>query len=281
MSMKLENKTVLITGGGTGIGLGLAKELTQFGCNTVLVGRNETTLQSSCEQIPNSSYYVCDISDTAQVKRLADAWGDKIDILINNAGVFNITNYNHHQNLDTLLNEININFGGPIRMVHFFLPYLKKKKGSAIVNVSSSLAFLPIVALPVYSATKAALHSWTISLRAQLKMTDIAVYELMPPFVKTNLVEEFKNQDMLSVEFVSKDFVKNLLKNKHESTPKKAGILKAMARIAPKWMLNKLNAMHPMPNQPINAEKIAFQTENSAPQFAEMHQNKKHPNHYK
>ena len=126
-------------------------------------------------------------------------------------------------------------------MVNHFLPALKAKSESAIVNVSSGLAFVALAQAPVYCATKAGLHSWTQSLRYQLKETSVKVFELMPPLVETEMVADFKGQPMMAPEKLAADFVKGLKNDDYEITPGQSSQLKFMSRLAPGFIFKMLN----------------------------------------
>lgn len=189
--MRINGNTVLITGGATGIGLGLAEELVNAGNEVIICGRREGMLKEAKRKIPKLHTKVCDVSDEEDRKELAD-WilsGFKdMNILINNAGIQRRVDYRTgRSNTNPSEDEIDINLKAPIRLCEIFIPHLMQKKEAAIVNVTSGLGFSPAAAMPVYCATKAALHSFTMSLRHQLRDTPIKVFELIPPAVETDL----------------------------------------------------------------------------------------------
>jgi uncharacterized oxidoreductase len=141
--------------------------------------------------------------------------------------------------------EIEINLSGPVRMVQQFLPHLKTRKGALIVNVSSGLAFIPFPTSPVYCATKAAIHSFTQSLRVQLDGTNVTVIELAPPAVETPLLrgefaEEMKDQKGMDVKVLAKRAIAGIEAGKLEIRPGLSNVLKAMSRIAPEFMLKQI-----------------------------------------
>lgn len=243
--MDVKNKTILITGGGSGIGLALANALSNEGAEVITCGRNKEKLLRAQEQNSKLRIEVCDVTSddqiSALVQRTKTAY-DGIDILINNAGVFETIDYKTiSQSMELQEKEIEIDFVGPIRMVHHFLPMLKTKSEAAVINVSSGLAFVPLTVSPVYCATKAGLHSWTRSLRYQLKGSVVKVFELMPPLVDTEMVAEFKGQKMMEPNLLAKALVKGIRANTFEITPGQSSQLKMMSRLAPNFIFKMLN----------------------------------------
>ena len=189
--MKLEKKTVLITGGTSGIGLELAKQLLQKGNTVIVTGRDQEKLDAAKQALPGIHTFKSDVSDPTAIADLYAsvlAQFPALDTLINNAGVMRNLNLNQARDLNDVTREIEINLNGPVRMVQQFLPHLKTRNGALIVNVSSGLAFVPFPASPVYCATKAAIHSFTQSLRVQMEGTGVTVRELAPPAVETPLL---------------------------------------------------------------------------------------------
>ena len=155
---------------------------------------------------------------------------------------------NQVRDLNDVTREIEINLNGPVRMVQQFLPHLKTRKGALIVNVSSGLAFIPFPASPVYSATKAAIHSFTQSLRVQLDGTSVTVIELAPPAVETPLLrgefaDEMKGQKGMDVTALAKSAIAGIEAGKLEIRPGLANVLKIMSRIAPQLMLKQIVKM--------------------------------------
>jgi uncharacterized oxidoreductase len=242
--MELTNKKTLITGGGSGIGLAIAHELIENGAEVIICGRNKSKLDVAKSKVSNLRIEVCDVTDDSQISQLVNTLeaNGGIDILINNAGVLENIDYSaDSQSMETQEREINIDFLGPIRMTHHFLPMLKSKLESAIVNVSSGLAFVPLASAPVYSATKAGLHSWTQSLRYQLANTHVRVFELMPPLVDTEMVSQFTGQSMMAPDKLAKTLVKGLKSNKYEITPAQSNLVRMMSRLAPRFSFKMLN----------------------------------------
>ncbi|MBV7329027.1 SDR family NAD(P)-dependent oxidoreductase [Chloroflexi bacterium TSY] len=245
--MQASGKTVLITGGGSGIGLHLAKEFLKNGSKVIICGRTVAKLEQAQKENRGLEIAQCDISDSEQIQALLDKCDREfggIDILVNNAAVFNLFDVTEGKfTLEQQLKEIDIDFSGPVRMVHYFLPGLLNRPEAAIVNVSSGLAFVPLAAAPVYAATKAASHSWTQSLRKQLSNTNVAVFELMPPVVDTEMadVEVTEGLPKMAPAKLARQFMKGFLRNKFEMTPGLLGTLKPMSRIAPGFTFKMLN----------------------------------------
>lgn len=247
--MNLSNNTILITGGASGIGFELVKQLSPLGNTILITGRDQTKLDKVTKAFPKVSAYKSDVSDPAAIKALYEkvvAEHPGLNILINNAGIMHTINLQDEGATNNIVEEIEINLNGPIRMVKQFLPHLKKKSTAAIVNVTSGLAFVPLPTAPVYCATKAALHSYTLSLRVQLKNTNVKVFELAPPATKTELLdtsdpEDLKGISIMSVEDMVSAAVKGMRSDLFEITPGQASQLRFMNRLAPKFILGQLS----------------------------------------
>lgn len=249
--MKLANKTVLITGGTSGIGLELAKQLLERG-NTVLVtGRDPEKLEAAKAALPGIHVLQSDVSDPKAIAALYDKVLEEfpaLDVLVNNAGIMRNLNLNQDRDLYDVTREIETNLNGPVRMVQQFLPHLKTRKDALIVNVSSGLAFVPLPASPVYCAAKAALHSFSQSLRVQLAGTSVTVVELAPPGVETPLfrgefAEETKGQKGMEVTVLAKKAIAGIEAGRLEIRPGLSNALKTMSRVAPQFMLGQLVKM--------------------------------------
>lgn len=210
--MNITNKTVLVTGGGSGIGLAIAKLLSQKNNKVIITGRTAAKLQKAAEGLANVSTIVADVTNTADVERLvaavnADFGG--LDILINNAGHA----YQYHlvagANAATkAADEFNTNLFSILNLTEQLLPALTASAAGAIVNVSSILAFAPRHTLPTYSASKAALHSYTQALRFELaKATNVKVFELMPPLVNTDFSKDIGGENEILPSQVAEDLV--------------------------------------------------------------------------
>ncbi len=190
--MKLTGNTILITGGGTGIGRALAEAFHALGNQIIIAGRRQAALDETVFANPGMASLTFDIADPVCIRSFATrAAADypQLNILINNAGIMRAENLTA-QPADLADAEaiVTTNLLGPLRLTNALLPQLQSQPYSAIMNVSSGLAFVPLTMTPTYCATKAALHSWTQSLRHQLKDTVTEVLELIPPYVATHLM---------------------------------------------------------------------------------------------
>jgi len=192
--MDLSSATVLLTGVSSGIGLGLAHEFLQAGSTVIITGRREDPLKAAQAKYPKLRYIVNDVGSAQQREQLlATVLRDypEVNILINNAGILHpiglVDEIKQATPWEDRATEIEINLSAPIHLSTLFIPHLLTKKESAIINVTSGIAFVPLSAFPVYCATKAALHSFTMSLRITMKNTSCRIVELVPPAVKSNL----------------------------------------------------------------------------------------------
>lgn len=248
--MNLKGNTILITGGSSGIGFEMAKQFLATGNKVIVTGRNIEKLQKTKEKLGDITVIQSDVSKPDSVKKLYEQVSKDfpdLNILINNAGVmFSINLQDHGLSTEELTKEIDINVKGTIWMNDAFLPLLKKNKNSATVTVSSGLAFVPLPISPVYCATKAALHSYTVSLREQMKNTDVKVFELAPPATETELLADFNEEDMegitaMSVQDLVGAFVKGFSNDKYEICPGQASQLKFMSRFLPGFILKQMS----------------------------------------
>ena len=249
--MKLEHRTVLITGGTSGIGLELARQLVAR-ANTVLVtGRDQDRLAAAARAVPGLHTFECDAGDPQAIVALHEAVVSRfpgLDILINNAGIMRNLRLAEPRSLVDATHEIDIDLSGPIRMVQQFLAHLCTRPGAVIVNVSSGLAFVPLAVAPIYCAAKAGLHSYTLSLRIQLEGSGVTVVELAPPGVETKLfrgefAEETRGQKPMSVEELARRALEGMEAGRLEIRPGLANVLKAMSRIAPAFMAGQMAKM--------------------------------------
>lgn len=243
-------QTVLITGGSSGIGLALAKKFLAHGNTVIITGRDLTKLQSVKTILPEIHIFESDVTRDEDVRWLKDhieQHFNGLDVLINNAGVMNLVDSGREdQDLHVQLQEIEINYSSPIRVLHHFLPLLKKSTHAVLVNVSSGLAYVPLAQAPVYSGTKSALHFWTRSIRLQLKPHRIRVVELLPPVVDTPLAHaaDIAEDDILkpmAPEKLAELFWKGYINGAEEITPGISKVLKIMSRLAPALMFKQLN----------------------------------------
>jgi uncharacterized oxidoreductase len=191
--MNLTGNTILITGGGSGIGRGLAVELLKLGNVVIIAGRRQHALDDTIAANPGMKALQLDIESSAAIKSfVAKVIADfpTLNVLINNAGIMRAENLKAQQmDLEDAEATVTTNLLGPIRLTAALLPHLQAQPSAAIMNVSSGLAFVPLAFTPTYCATKAAVHSYTQSLRYQLRDTAIEVLELIPPYVQTHLMD--------------------------------------------------------------------------------------------
>jgi uncharacterized oxidoreductase len=248
--MKLTSNTILITGGASGIGYELTKQLTALGNTILITGRDQVKLDRAKAAFPKIHTFQSDVSDPKAIAALYEKVTKQfpeLNILINNAGIMREINvHDKAGSLEDITREIEINLSGPIRMVKQFLPQLKTRSEAAIVNVSSLLAFVPLPISPVYSATKAGLHSFTESLRVQLKNTKVKVFELAPPVTQTELLGAFNSEDLkgipiMKVEDMVKVAVNGMQTDRFEIRPGQANQLKMMSRVAPGFILKQMS----------------------------------------
>jgi uncharacterized oxidoreductase len=255
--MKLTNQRVLITGGASGIGLALAQTFLAHNNTVVITGRDLSKLENVKKANPEFHIFQSDVTIDEDVRQLRDTIMREfmgLDVLINNAGVMNLINTGIEENdLPKQMQEIEINYNSPIRMLHYFLPLLKKSNSPVLVNVSSGLAYVPFAQAPVYSGTKSALHFWTRSIRLHLKPLNIKVIELLPPVVDTPLahgadIAQDDNLKPMPPEKLANNFWKGYSKGVEEITPGISKALQIMSRFAPKIIFNQLNKQ-PIPKK--------------------------------
>jgi len=189
--MKLTDNTIFITGGGSGIGRGLAEALHKLGNQVIISGRRKAALQDTIQANPGMQSIELDIQDPASIAAAARELIQKypkLNVLINNAGIMHIDDLSGPIDDAVAAATVITNLLGPIRMTSALIEHLKKQDRGTIINVSSGLAFVPMAMAAVYSSTKAALHSYSLSLRHKLKGTSVTVQEIAPPWVQTDLL---------------------------------------------------------------------------------------------
>ncbi|MGW6908013.1 SDR family oxidoreductase [Streptomyces sp. NPDC054940] len=191
--MKMTGNTILITGGTSGIGLGLALRLHEAGNKVIVAGRRKDLLDEITAGNPGIDALVLDVTDPASIARARETVASgypELNVLVNNAGIMLRENLLDPAGLRVAEDHVTVNLLGTIRMMYAFLPLLVGKPDAAVINVTSALAFVPLPITPTYNATKAALHSFSESLRVQLAGADagVQVIEVAPPGVRTTLL---------------------------------------------------------------------------------------------
>src|ERR1700722_18761584 len=197
--MKLSGNTIFITGGGSGIGRGLAEAFQKAGNQVIISGRRRQALEEGTAANPGMKSVALDIADPASIQSVAAKMASdfpSLNVVIHNAGIMKPENL-----LEGLPDQadaqamVTTNLLGPIRLTAALLPLLRRQPKSTIMTVSSGLAFVPMAITPTYCATKAAVHSYTLSLRHQLKGTTTEVIEIIPPYVQTHLMGAHQAED--------------------------------------------------------------------------------------
>lgn len=189
--MKLTGNTIFITGGGSGIGRALAEALHQLGNTLIISGRRKGHLDATTQANPGMQSIELNVEDPTSIATVATQLireYPKLNVLINNAGIMQIDDVSNPVDAAVLTSTIATNLLGPIRLTGAFIEHLKKQQAASVINVSSGLAFVPLANAAIYSATKAALHSYSLSLRFKLRKSSVAVIEIAPPWVQTDLL---------------------------------------------------------------------------------------------
>ncbi|GAB5348154.1 SDR family oxidoreductase [Alteriqipengyuania sp. 357] len=187
--MKTSGNTILMTGGGSGIGRELAQRWHNLGNTVIVAGRTLESLEETAKGFENIHTMTLDVAKPGEVERFAKQITDRfpaLNVLFNNAGIMKYEDITAARDLSDAEGEVMINLLGPIRLTDALIDHLKTRADAVIVNVTSGLGFVPQPRAATYSATKAALHSYTLSLRQQLK-GQVEVIELVPPGVQTEL----------------------------------------------------------------------------------------------
>jgi len=246
--MKMTGRTILITGGTSGIGLELATQLIARGNTVIVTGRDLDRLEVARRAVPGLHAFQSDVSDPTSIESLYKTVSGRFpafNTLMNNAGTMRNIKLGHQRQLSDLTAEVDGNLKGPMWMTQAFLPLLLRQNDSLIVNVSSGLAFIPFPAAPIYSASKAALHAYTQCLRAQLADTCVSVVELAPPGTETPLfrgefAEEMKGEKGMNVSVLAKRAIAGIEAGKLEIRPGVSNILKIASRVAPHFMFRQM-----------------------------------------
>lgn len=247
--MKTSKNTILITGGGSGIGYEFAKIFSQNDNQVIITGRNEEKLNKAVASLKNTTAITADITKEEDIDRLAQIIAKEypnLNVLINNAG--NASYYDVLElNTDAFAkasDEINTNYLSIVRLTEKLLPVLNSQKEAAIVNVSSIVALVPSKTLITYSASKAALHSYTQSLRIALDRSPYAtqVYEIMPPLVNTEFSKEIGGENGISPEIVAQDLLQAFQENQYEIHVGQTSYIYELSLSSPKDALLTMNS---------------------------------------
>lgn len=245
--MNIKGKTILITGGGSGIGLESAKQFLAEGARVIITGRNQDKLEAAKKLLPSVIIIKSDVENPEDSKELFEkvvSLGG-IDILCNNAGVgspaLNLGMANE-QILKNAVYEMNINYFGVIRLNTLFIDMLKSRKEGAIINTTSILSIVPALEEPTYSATKAALSFYTRTLRKNLEIlgSAVKVFELLPPVVETEMTAQRKDKKMTPEELV-KALITGIKKNRYTIRVGDTKLLYVVNRFFPRLAFNLVN----------------------------------------
>ena len=253
--MQVSGNSILITGGSSGIGLAMGAIFSDAGNQVIICGRSESKLRAAKEAVPALRTAVCDVSVTSERENLF-RWTTQefpqVNMLINNAGIQRETDFlAGAPELNDGESEIETNLTASIHLSALFIPHFRKFGGdSAVVNVTSGLAFIPVMSVPVYCATKAGLHSFSMSLRSQLAGTNIRVFEIVPPIVQTELHRGDQSRKQaekqgIAPARVAEKLLQAIRHDRYEVSVGRGGDLMLASRLAPHFfhrMLNKLVA---------------------------------------
>ena len=243
--MNLKNRTILITGGSAGLGLAMANELVSMGNTVIICGRNANRLAQVKKDNPELHTIVCDVSDESSINTLlTEIKRDfpSLDIVINNAGVMHLHDVaNNSLSLTHQQQEIQTNFFGVVAICDNFIPLLKQQRSAAIINISSGLAYMPFMAAPVYAATKAAIHSYSQSIRQSLAGSSVKVIEALPPMIDTDMTDglEMDGIPKMSPEALASVIIKKVAAGKKEIRPGASAMMISMYKLFP-WIINSM-----------------------------------------
>lgn len=218
--MNITQKTILITGAGSGIGYATAKRLSEEGNKVIIIGRNAAKIEKAGKELGLTAI-ACDVTDegaiTSLITRIKDEFPD-LSVIINNAGIAHLYQLGEGAGaFDKAKKEFETNYFAPVRLTEALLPILKAQPEAAIVNITSNVSFHPIIILPTYSDTKAALHSHTVALRLTLaKDTNIKVFEVMPSLIDTEATKDMGGANGLPPGVVAEDIFNGISNDSYE-----------------------------------------------------------------
>lgn len=234
--MKTSGHTILITGGATGIGLALARQLHALGNQLILTGRDAAKLTTAAAAMPGTATFPCDLSNPASLDTLCEYLTTNhpgLSVLINNAGIQ--LSYDFMDEPDTIQHirtETSVNFTAPLILTNRLMPLLSLQTEAAVVFVSSALYIAPKRSAPVYCATKSAIHTFAKALRYQLEGSGIRVFDIIPPLVDTAMTAG-RTSGKISPEHLAASFIKGFGNNRYEQHIGKSRLLKILSRITP------------------------------------------------
>jgi uncharacterized oxidoreductase len=243
----MSKEIVFITGAGSGIGAGLAAAFHARGAKVIIAGRNRENLDAVAAKHPSMEIEVVDVADAEAVTACAARVATRhptLSTVINNAGVQQLLNFTAAPlPSDVIATEIDINLKGLILVSNAFLPLLKRQPTARLIHIGSGLGYIPLASAPIYSATKAAVHSFTISLRRQFKGSSVKVIEIIPPVVETNLHrgQTRKPPQAMRLDAFVTAAMGGLDAGKDEIPVGLAKVLRVTSRIAPGLFLNIIN----------------------------------------
>ncbi len=245
--MKTSKNTVLLIGGTAGIGLEIAKQLTALDNHVIITGRNQARLDAVAASLQNVTPVLSDVSKADDVDLLVEKIKSEfpqLNMVINNAGralLYNLADPSQDA-FSNAADEMLTNYLSIVRINQKLLPVLKQQEASAIVNVSSIVAYVPGITLPTYAASKAALHSYSTSLRLSLEETTVKVFELMPPLVDTEFSKEIGGHNGIKPSVVADEFLAALANDEFEIRVGDTAKIYELFRQSPVDALNIMNA---------------------------------------
>lgn len=245
--MVLQNNTVLITGGSSGIGLALAKKLLESNNNVLICGRTLEKLQRAKKKLPDLHYLQCDISKPSDCKRLRNWIREEhpyCNILINNAAIVHVENFFRDDDiLDKADAEIQTNLMAPIRLTKLFVPILNNNENPSIITITTGLVYVPRTIYPFYNATKSALHSFVQVLRSQSADAPIDIIEVQFPAVDTPWHQGNPPDIAITAKEAVSKMIKGIEKGDKEVRVGKVKLLYLLSRLAPNFAFRKLNSL--------------------------------------
>ena len=243
--MKLTQNTILITGGSSGIGLELSKELLKRNNTVIICGRSSERLKGAKKKYPKLEIVQCDIAKENDCKRLVDWINEnhpEINILINNAAIVHKANFfNTTDAINKANQEIEVNFIGPLRLIHMLSCQLISNNSPVIINITTGLIYAPRADYPFYNSTKSALHSFTQVIRKQLIKSRVKVVEVMFPVVDTPWHKGNAPKIAITPQKAVAEMLKELQKGKLEVRVGAVKFLYKLARVSPKLAFKLIN----------------------------------------